>query len=129
MRYLLDTHALIWFLQAAPELPNAIAERIEDADADVAVSTASFWEMAIKISIDKLRVPYDLETDLPRLLAESSISTLEPSFTDFETITTLPFHHRDPFDRLLIAQAKNHKRTLISRDKALDPYDIKRLWG
>lgn len=128
MRYLLDTHALVWFLQDAPELPDAVARRIEADDAENHVSIASVWEMAIKISLDKLRVPYDLATTLPELLAEGGFRVLPLEFRHLETVRALPFHHRDPFDRLLVAQTTMEDLTLLSRDSVFDTYGVRRLW-
>lgn len=128
MRLLLDTHTLIWFLEGSAELPDASAKRIEAADADVAVSLASIWEMAVKVSIGRLRVPYDFEADLPKLLEEQRIPVLAPSFADLQSLIELPFHHRDPFDRMIVAQALGERRSIISRDTALDAYGVERIW-
>jgi len=128
MRQLLDTHTLLWFLQDAPELSAAAAARIESRQAQNWVSIVSIWEMSIKISLDKLRVPYSLDEDLPVLLRKNSIGILGIDCTHLAIVSQLPFHHRDPFDRLLVAQAQVENLVIISRDPALDAYDISRLW-
>lgn len=128
MRYLLDTHTLLWFLQNAPELPDAVAARIEAEDAINHVSMASVWEMAIKVSLGKLAVPYSLESDLPGILEENGFAVLSLSFRHLAGVARLPFHHRDPFDRVLVAQAQIEDLILLSRDPSLDPYGITRIW-
>jgi len=129
MRQLLDTHALLWFLQDSPRLPEAVAARIESSTAVNLVSIASVWEMAIKISLGKLHVPYSLNGDLPSLLEEGGMALLPIGCEHLGEVSRLPFHHRDPFDRILIAQAKVEQLTLVSRDKAFDAYGVSRFWG
>ncbi len=129
MRYLLDTHTLLWFLQDAPELPGNVADRIEADSAECLVSMASVWEMGIKISLGRLRVPYSLHPDLPRILQDSGME-LKPIRCDHvQRVALLPFHHRDPFDRLLAAQALQDDLVLLGRDEAFDAYDVRRVWG
>ena len=128
MRYLLDTHTVLWFLQNAPELPDAVAARIEAEDAINHVSMASIWEMAIKVSLGKLAVPYSLESDLPGILEDSGFAMLSLSFHHLGGVARLPLHHRDPFDRVLVAQAQIEDLILLSRDPSLDPYGITRIW-
>ncbi len=127
-RYLLDTHTVLWFLQDAPELPDAVASRIEAEDAVNHVSMASIWEMAIKVSLGKLAVPYSLESDLPGILEESGFAMLNLSFHHLGSVARLPFHHRDPFDRVLIAQAQIEGLILLSRDPSFDAYGVTRIW-
>jgi len=128
MRYLLDTHTVLWFLQNAPELPDAVAARIEAADAINHVSMASIWEMAIKSSLGKLSVPYSLESDLPSILEKSGFAMLNLSFHHMGSVSRSPFHHRDPFDRVLVAQAQIEELILLSRDPSLDAYGVTRIW-
>lgn len=129
MRYLLDTHTLLWFLQDARDLPSSVADRIEAEDADNHVSIASIWEMAIKLSLGKLRVPYSLDGDLPRLLDQNAFGLLPVQLSHLQVLTELPFHHRDPFDRALVAQAQVEGLILLSRDKAFDAYPVRRMWS
>ncbi|MBW4473606.1 MAG: type II toxin-antitoxin system VapC family toxin [Stenomitos rutilans HA7619-LM2] len=121
---LLDTHTLLWFLDDDPQLPSVVRERIENADTSF-VSIVSLWEIAIKISIGKLRLNYSFH-DLQDLLDRFEIEVLPLAFTDIEQYLNLPLHHRDPFDRMLIAQAMSHDLTLISRDEQFDAYSIQR---
>jgi PIN domain nuclease of toxin-antitoxin system len=129
MRYLLDTHTLIWFLQDARELPSSVAKRIETDGAENHVSIASIWEMAIKLSLGKLRVPYSLNEDLPRLLEQNAFRILPLAFSHLQVLSELPFHHRDPFDRTLVAQAQVEGLLLLSRDEAFDAYGVQRAWA
>lgn len=125
---LLDTHTLLWFLEDSPKLPSGIKERIENGN-EVVVSIASLWEIAIKISIDKLKLQFEFQ-ELPTILDELEIRILPLSFGDTNIYLSLPLHHRDPFDRILIAQAMNHSISIASADIAFDAYTtIHRLWG
>jgi len=104
VRVLLDTCALIWFLRDDPELSELAAELIEDERNEAFVSVASIWEIAIKCSIGKLSRPEGLETSLETQLLECGFSILPIQFSHAVRVASLPLVHRDPFDRLLIAQ-------------------------
>lgn len=126
MTYLLDTHALIWFLENDPQLPQTTRNQIETTPT-IFVSIVSLWEIAIKTNIAKLTlsVPFNaIEANLIAL----GITQLPIAFADLEIYLSLPLHHRDPFDRLLIAQAINYSLTLISQDTHMDAYLIQRFW-
>ncbi|MBE9068512.1 type II toxin-antitoxin system VapC family toxin [Leptolyngbya cf. ectocarpi LEGE 11479] len=126
MSLLLDTHALIWFLDNNPRLPTSTRSQIETTPT-VFVSIASLWEIAIKANIGKLELSAPFSTIEPNLVA-LGITQLAINFKDLEIYLSLPLHHRDPFDRLLIAQAINHSLSLISYDTQMDAYAIQRLW-
>lgn len=126
-RLLLDTHTFIWFSEDDFHLPNALKEKIEASDT-VYVSIASLWEIAIKLSIGKLALQRDYATINSRLAA-AGMTLLPISFADTLQVSNLPLHHRDPFDRMLIAQAINHNLTLISRDEQFDAYPMQRSWA
>lgn len=123
---LLDTHALLWFLGNDARLPSATKQRIEDADT-VLVSIASLWEIAIKANIGKLTLFTSFET-IETNLINLGIEILFIAFEDLVTYLSLPLHHRDPFDRILVAQAVNRSLILISRDTQFDAYSSQRLW-
>lgn len=89
---------------------------------------ASFWEIAIKLSLSKLRLPAAIERYLPEQMSLNGFETLEISFRQTMGTATLPWRHRDPFDRLLAAQALEEKLTIISRDAVFDAYSVKRVW-
>ena len=126
-RLLLDTHALIWFVSNDPNLPVSTRDKIESAD-DVFLSIASLWEMAIKLNIGKLPLQGNFEDIEPQLSA-AGITILPITFADTVQFRYLPLHHRDPFDRILVAQAINHSLVLVSRDVAFDAYDLQRVWS
>lgn len=119
MRLLLDTHVLLWWLADSAELDDSVKGLIE-VEPDVYLSAASVWEIAIKQSLGKLQAPEDL-TD--RLIA-SEFSPLPITATHGVRAAGLPPHHRDPFDRMLIAQAQLEGLTLVTRDKRVRSYDV-----
>ena len=120
MRILLDTHMLLWWLGNDPRLPDAIGTAMNDGTNEVLVSSISVAEISIKTSLGKLRAPHDL---LAQLRAASMISL--PFTTDHAiALRELPLHHRDPFDRMLVAQATTEGMTLASRDASIALYDV-----
>ena len=125
---LLDTHAFLWFLDNNPKLPKSIKEQIENTES-VFVSLASIWEIAIKVNIGKLTLKTPLETIQENLIT-LNIQQLAITFEDAITYASLPLSstHRDPFDRILVAQAINRSLHLVSADKKLDAYPIDRIW-
>jgi PIN domain nuclease of toxin-antitoxin system len=124
--FLLDTHTFIWLSENDSNLSNNLREMIDIADR-VYLSIASLWEIAIKLNLGKLSLQRSYETIGTRL-ESSDILLLPISFIDTLKIRDLPLHHRDPFDRMLIAQAMNHSLILISKDVKFDAYPIQRLW-
>lgn len=128
MRLLLDTHTLLWFLREPKRLPSKVIEEIESAGEDAAVSVASLWEIAIKVSLNKLHLPKEYEELLPQAVPESGLSLLPIEPRHLAAVRRLPFHHRDPFDRLLVAQAQVEGLALVSRDPRFPPYGIPLIW-
>lgn len=116
--YLLDTHVLIWWLTQATELPIEIRRLIEDENKIFFVSIASAWEMAIKRNLGKLETPDDLE----EALRQNQFQALPINFMHIEKLAVLPNHHRDPFDRMLIAQAISENLTIITHDSQFQSY-------
>ena len=127
MKFLLDTHAFLWYLLGNPNLGSKAKEAI-DTKTDLYFSIASLWEMSIKINIGKLQLNRPFE-DLPKELQYLNVQILPVTFEDTEFYVGLPLHHRDPFDRILVAQAMNHSLVLISCDSAFDVYPIHRVWS
>ena len=128
MRVLMDTHAFLWFVLDDPKL-SAVAKRaIEDPANDVLISPASYWEIAIKVGQKKLDLfaPYDVFMHRGIVGNDFEILPIEPRHCNL--LTALPFHHKDPFDRLLVAQALADGLPLVSADAAIDPYGVQRLW-
>ena len=126
MKLLLDTHALLWLAEGSAQLSAPARQAIRQAD-ECLVSIASLWEMAIKCAIDKLRLePSYEEWVRERLPRELRILPVRPEhLVDY---VRLPLHHRDPFDRLFVAQARCEKLTLLSADPAMRAYDVPVIW-
>src|SRR5690606_21031984 len=113
MSVLLDTHVLLWFQSLDKRLSRKVRERIETADEDFCISHVTFWEIAIKTSIGKLTLDRDLATTY-RLIHEAGFLVLPLREEHFLAAASLPLHHRDPFDRMLIAQAQHEGMHLIT---------------
>jgi len=125
---LLDTHSLLWFLNEDPQLvPNAKA-LIEDSFNRKFVSMASCWEIAIKIGLNKLDLGETASTFLPRELLVNKFDLLHIELVHALHVEKLPRHHRDPFDRLLVAQSMIEKIAIVSSDEKFDSYGVVRLW-
>jgi PIN domain nuclease of toxin-antitoxin system len=128
LRLLLDTHTLLWFALTDPQLSGPATALIMGPAHEKLVSPASYWEIAIKISVKKYALSKPYEVFMDEAIDKNGFGYLhiEPKHT--AALTTLPFHHKDPFDRLLIAQALVENIPIISADPVLDAYPIKRLW-
>ena len=128
MRLLLDTHTLLWFYLDDTQLSAPAKTAILDPGNAKLVSPASYWEVAIKVSLGKYALHESYEDFVQHAIFDNGFDVLpiEPRHT--AALTRLPFHHRDPFDRLLIAQALVERTPLLSADGAFDPYPITRLW-
>jgi PIN domain nuclease of toxin-antitoxin system len=127
LSYLLDTQAFIWFLEDNSKLSSVSRKTITDIENRVLISIASYWEMAIKISIGKLKLPEPLSKVMEK--AENEAIQLKGISTeDVLNLETLPFHHRDPFDRIIIATAISEDWNIISNDEAFDQYEVSRIW-
>lgn len=128
MRLLLDSHVFLWWVNDAPELSAKARAAIRKGQNACFLSVASVWEMAIKVSTGKLALSQPVERFIPEQLAANSFRLLEIDFRHVARVESLPFHHRDPFDRLLVAQAMSEKMSVVSADAALSEYGIKRIW-
>lgn len=128
MRLLLDTHAFLWFIAGDSRLPNLARERIEESTNRRALSIASLWEIAIKTSIGKLELEKPFSELFPEQILGNDIRQLRIRLRHLKLISDMPFHHRDPFDRVLVAQALSEGLVLVSRDEILDEYGVERLW-
>ena len=127
MNYLPDTHVLIWFLNGDKALSAKARKAIESENANNFISIASLWEIAIKISLDRLSIKIPFEK-LNEELEKNNFQLLPITFNDTLILSTLPFNHRDPFDRIIISQSIANDFTLISKDKEYGQYKIKLLW-
>jgi PIN domain nuclease of toxin-antitoxin system len=128
MNILLDTHTFLWYLEDSKQLSSKAAEIIEDPSNTLRLSIASLWEISIKLGLGKLRLQNSF-SELEEVLQQLKIEVLPITFSDTECYLNLPLHHRDPFDRILVAQAMNHSLVLISCDVAFDAYDLQRVWS
>jgi PIN domain nuclease of toxin-antitoxin system len=128
MRLLLDTHSFLWFISGSPRLSVPARQAIEDPDNISYLSSASLWEMAIKVSLGKLSLAQPFETLIPQQLALNGIEILDITIAHTALVAQLPFHHRDPFDRLLLAQAQVERMPIIGNDPSFDAYGIARIW-
>ena len=125
-RLLLDTHALIWVLSNPRRLPARVANSIRDAETDVYVSPASTWEIAIKAALRKIDADV---AAVVRAMREADFEELPIAIPHTVRLRSLPAHHRDPFDRLLVAQAVEERLTIVTHDPLIARYDVPRLWA
>jgi PIN domain nuclease of toxin-antitoxin system len=124
---LLDTHSLIWFLNGDANLSNKAKSAIEDPANSKMVSIASVWEIAIKLSIGKFRFSKGLKHFLG-LIEDNGFAILPITFEHAIELSTLEFNHRDPFDRLLVAQSIADKLAIVTIDENIKRYNIKTIW-
>ncbi len=128
MKYLLDTHTLLWFLQGDKKLSDKARQLIDSPRNSKFLSIVSLWEIAVKVSLGKLVLDKSFERLFPEQLYFNRIQILDITVDSLTKLTTLPFHHRDPFDRLIIAQALVEDLPIIGADAAFDAYGIRREW-
>jgi len=124
MKLLLDTHVLLWAATDVARLAPDARAALEDGTHDVLVSIVSAWEIAIKQSLGKLELARPAEHWLPEVLKRTGFEIAEVSLSAALCVRGLAWHHRDPFDRLLIAQALNQGYTVVSRDAVFDAYGV-----
>lgn len=127
MNYLLDTHTLLWYFQDDQRLNFDLINLLENPENNLYFSIASLWEIAIKINIEKLRLECSFQY-LLKFINQVNILILSITELDLKYYHNLPLYHRDPFDRILVAQALNNELILISRDSAFDNYLIQKIW-
>ncbi|MEM9328453.1 MAG: type II toxin-antitoxin system VapC family toxin [Bacteroidota bacterium] len=127
MNLLLDTHAVIWFMTDDGKLKEGNKELVESKENNAFVSIASLWEMGIKHSLYKLTLRTELK-EVFELIERSGFEVLPITPEHILTSASLPFHHRDPFDRLLIAQAKSEQLLLMTKDPWVLNYEVQSIW-
>ncbi len=127
MKLLLDTHTFLWFIDDSPQLSQK-GKTLLEADNELLLSIASLWEIAIKLRLSKLTVAMPVEVLMTQQLTQNDIALLPITVAPLMIVSTLPLHHRDPFDRLLIAQAMVEQMPIVSADPAFDAYPVQRLW-
>jgi PIN domain nuclease of toxin-antitoxin system len=128
VRLLLDTQAALWWVGADRRLSPAARRAIRNPDNERLLSIAAAWEMAIKRSLGKLRLPMRVGAFLTEHLPRNGISLLSLSLGDVDRVEALPLHHRDPFDRLMAAQAIERGLKIVSADSVFERYDLERIW-
>lgn len=128
MKLLLDTHTFIWFVYNSPELPQKTKELLEDEQTELLLSIASVWEMAIKASKGKLTLMSKAADFAANQMQKDGIDLLPITLPHLDLVESLPFHHKDPFDRLLIAQTAFEHIDIVSIDTIFDQYGIRRIW-
>ena len=128
MRLLLDTHTLLWCFSASPQLSSRARKLVEDGSNEVLVSAASAWEIATKVRLGKLSTGAELVGDLDHYLRLLGFDPLPISLQHAVRAGLLPGSHRDPFDRMLIAQAEAENLPIVSNDRIFDAYHIPRFW-
>lgn len=128
MKYLIDTNAWIGFFEGEPSFSPKVREVMTYENWDCVISLASIWEAAIKVGLEKLKLGYDLETELPAILEENGFTLLPIEYADTVGVRNLPHTHGDPFDRIQAVQAESRNLTVLSRDSVFDAYGLKRIW-
>jgi PIN domain nuclease of toxin-antitoxin system len=128
MRLLLDTHTLLWWLSENASLPASARKLIANKNNEVLVSAASAWEIATKVRLGKLPIAIELAHDFSAYLERERFDTLAVSVEHGIRAGLLPGAHKDPFDRMLIAQALAENLAIVSNDVVFDGYGVKRVW-
>jgi PIN domain nuclease of toxin-antitoxin system len=128
MKLLLDTHTFIWWDSAPTNLPAKTFERLESPSNLVLLSLTSLWEIQIKSQLGKLTLRGNLADIVQEQQAENSLVLLPIEFSHILELEQLPHHHKDPFDRLLIAQGRVEDATIVSRDSIFQSYDCQLVW-
>ena len=128
MRLIIDTQVLIWWTNDVSNISPRVQDIIFDLDNELWLSLASIWEMQIKISLGKLDLPRALPDIITTQMEENQLKIIPIELSHVYAIGQLRLHHRDPFDRLIIAQSETEKMPIASIDKAFDAYSIERIW-
>jgi len=128
MRLLLDTHTLIWWATASENLPRTVLDLLEDGQNDLLLSVVSVWEIQIKCQSGKLQLSKPLPQLITNQQANNGLKILSIALAHVYALQTLPDIHRDPFDRIMIAQAVVENLPFVSTDSVLDSYPIQRIW-
>jgi PIN domain nuclease of toxin-antitoxin system len=128
MMLLIDTHTFIWYVTDDSKLSNQVIKLINDENNQIFLSIASIWEIGIKQSLGKLNFNLPLEMFVTQQMSLNDFSLLDIKISHISTVSQLPLHHRDPFDRIWIAQAIAENIPILSADAIFDTYPVQRLW-
>lgn len=129
VKLLLDTQCWLWWFSQPERLSEEVIEQIADETNEVWLSVASVWEMGIKVAIGKLPLPERIDDYISTRMALLGAKSLEIKASHAIQVAGLPLHHRDPFDRMLIAQAQIENMTLVSADSMFNQYEVSLLWA
>jgi len=129
VKAILDTHTLLWLVDRPEKLPITVRSFCENENNELYISIASFWELSIKISIGKIELDNNALTQLKKWCNKNAVTILPISILHCNQVQTLPFHHRDPFDRLIIAQAICDKLNVLTIDEHFSKYNIDVIWN
>jgi PIN domain nuclease of toxin-antitoxin system len=128
VRLLLDTHAFLWFIEGSPNLSSVARGAIENRENQRFLSIASLWEIAIKVSVGKLELGMTLTELVEREVYGNAIEIITIQSEHLDQLAKLPFHHKDPFDRLMISQSRVESLPVVTRDSAFALYPVQMLW-
>jgi PIN domain nuclease of toxin-antitoxin system len=128
VKLLLDSHAFLWWVGATRGLSRKARSAIESGRNECLVSIATAWEIAIKVGLGSLRIEGALDRFLPEQIAVNGFQSLAIDLRHAARLATLPFHHRDPFDRLLAAQALEEELPIVTADPVFEKYGVRRVW-
>ncbi len=128
MKLLLDTHAFIWFVENDNQLPGKTKLKIENPNNTILISIAALWEIAIKMSLKKLDISVSIE-EMINLLIQNGFEVFPILPEHIIHLSKLEFHHKDPFDRIIISQGLYNNIKIITKDEIFDKYNIKRIWN
>lgn len=128
MKLLLDTHVFLWLIADDSRLSTTASRLILSSDNELCLSTASVWEIFLKTQIGKLPIPKPVGAFLRTQLAENAISTLPLTLGHVLSLESIPMHHRDPFDRILIAQALTESIPILTADRQFGRYEVETIW-
>lgn len=128
MRLLLDTHTFLWFVTNDPQLSENALDAVAEPTNEILLSPASYWEIAIKVSLGKYPLTVPFETFFQEGMEGSDMAILPIEVRHAAVLSSLPMHHKDPFDRMMISQAIVEQIPIVSADSALDAYGVQRWW-
>ena len=128
MKLLLDTHAIVWWAIGDPRLSRKARLAVADAETEVFISIASAWEIQIKANLQKLELRHSVDALYRKLIIDHDFRMIGIELGDVDQLSKLPTHHRDPFDRMLVAQALRGGFTLVSKDRVVHGYAAPTLW-
>jgi PIN domain nuclease of toxin-antitoxin system len=128
MKLLIDTHTFLWFIESDPNLSGNALVYLKDGSNEIYLSVASVWEITIKVGNSKLRIAEPLGSFIHEQLDLNRINAMSIRAEHAASVSGLPLHHRDPFDRLIVAQSIVEQMPIISKDAAFDAYGVTRLW-